>query len=785
MSASDVVHSELRIYYAKRRLPTEPFETDKILVSRFLRASLGSTFVQTAQRNASHLHQFSAWLNQRERDPIADRLNDHELDNDAREYAQQFDSTGSKKIKDQVIEALENIRQTNLPPAELTDDERLIGDFREAATSAGRSKDTVTWWVGRLHQFRTWLWSKDLTLTSLLDLPEELNRLATLSGTKRIHAALTVLQEFHAAKVEERAANFNPHRRQRLAALPAEDDALMTRFKTAAMQAGVPKNTIDSSLIHAKKFANWLHKNDKEPLASRFRDESLADDLDLYKAEGNDPENRLQSTLNHLRRLMSEGCGFEQIGPGPRLMGRHLLHPYPADARVIDAMLDEAIRGLGDATTAQKLPFQDRASRLRAFSDWLQREGKSNIVDRLNDADQRRGLNADAKNFRKVSPRLYGTDFTMLRQYLQLVEANRALGLRGPEEADSFAGEGAQHASSFQEFPSAQNTPSEGAWDCLRTQMQSSAPPSAELSSAPNTPFEGAWDWLGTQMQSSARSFAEPSSAPVTPFEGAWDWLTTQMQSSAPSSARSPSSDIYRGLSPLVDLPSTPYELRDDAHYAPGFPSTSADAQIAALNQTASFHGHGGLELGARDWLSDEHIAADYTLLIQELQRNNPDLASRTRLVDPLIAHYHLRLGSDSVAARAFQQIVYDQDGNDTADFLFLPLNDASASDPNRRGSHWSLLLVDRRERAMPAAYHYDSAVGYNDGPAALLAQRLGARLEPARMTQQSNGYDCGVFVLDGTRALVRRLAQRRRPGVLHLDNLVVDRLALQTRLRR
>ncbi|KUM23569.1 hypothetical protein AU467_33435 [Mesorhizobium loti] len=252
MSASDVVHSELRIYYAKRRLPTEPFESDKILVSRFLRACLGSTFVQTAQRNASHLHQFSAWLNQRERDPIADRLNDHELDNDARVYAQQVDATGSKKTKDQIIEALENIRQTDLPPAELRDDERLIADFREAAESGGRARRTVSGWVTSLRKFGIWLRSTNLTLSGLLDHPEELNRLATLSGTKDLHAALTVLQEFHAANLEERPANFNPHRRQRLAAPPAEDDALMKRFKTAAMQAGVPKNTIDSSLIHAK-----------------------------------------------------------------------------------------------------------------------------------------------------------------------------------------------------------------------------------------------------------------------------------------------------------------------------------------------------------------------------------------------------------------------------------------------------------------------------------------------------------------------------------------------------
>ncbi|MGC5845307.1 hypothetical protein, partial [Mesorhizobium abyssinicae] len=79
--------------------------------------------------------------------------------------------------------------------------------------------------------------------------------------------------------------------------------------------------------------------------------------------------------------------------------------------------------------------------------------------------------------------------------------------------------------------------------------------------------------------------------------------------------------------------------------------------------------------------------------------------------------------------------IVYDRNGSDTADFLFLPVNDASATDPERRGTHWSLLLVDRRERERPVAYHYDSAGPLNEQPAAQLARRLGACLEPVRMT--------------------------------------------------
>ncbi|MBB4189215.1 hypothetical protein GGE07_005896 [Sinorhizobium terangae] len=229
-------------------------------------------------------------------------------------------------------------------------------------------------------------------------------------------------------------------------------------------------------------------------------------------------------------------------------------------------------------------------------------------------------------------------------------------------------------------------------------------------------------------------------------------------------------------------MPSTPAELRDDAHYAPPR-GTASNAQVKALDPQASSHDRSGLALDATEWLGDRHIQRDYELLAQELQRENPDLAARTRLVDPLIAHYHLRLGADNAALRAFQRIVYDRNGNDTADFLFLPVNDASATDPERRGTHWSLLLVDRRERERPVAYHYDSAGRLNDQPAAQLAQRLGARQEPVRITQQQNRYDCGVFVLDGTRALVGRLGQSRQPARLHLDNLVIDRQALQRRL--
>ncbi|MER9395806.1 Ulp1 family isopeptidase [Mesorhizobium sp. M0592] len=192
-----------------------------------------------------------------------------------------------------------------------------------------------------------------------------------------------------------------------------------------------------------------------------------------------------------------------------------------------------------------------------------------------------------------------------------------------------------------------------------------------------------------------------------------------------------------------------------------------------------------GRVLGALEWLGDEHIQRDYQLLEQELQGNNPDLAARTRFVDPLVANYHLRLGSESDKLSAFQRIVHNQNGNDTADFLFVPVSDGGKT-LAERGTHWSLLFVDRSDRERPVAYHYDSYNGCNDTLAKELAENLGASLETrvgvSRIAQQSNVVDCGVYVVDGTRALVGRL--QSQPDNLNLNNLVVNRQALQTRLR-
>ncbi|MGX9087106.1 hypothetical protein ACWTU5_32760, partial [Mesorhizobium sp. 98Argb] len=237
----------------------------------------------------------------------------------------------------------------------------------------------------------------------------------------------------------------------------------------------------------------------------------------------------------------------------------------------------------------------------------------------------------------------------------------------------------------------------------------------------------------------------------------------------SPATARL--SDTYRGV-PLVDL------------------TTSSDAQMRAFPSGSSNLPEGAV-LGADELLSDAHIHRDYRLLEQDLQAAHPALAARTRLVDAIVSH-HLRRHDVDVQGSLLS--IYHQNGA-PADFVFLPVNSADPMDPApdpQRIDHWSLLLVDRRDPKRAVAYHYDSiqqnGQGYNHALARELAARLDATtLVTPAMARQNNAVDCGVFVVDGTRELVRRLANEERPDPqlpLHLNYLAADRQALQNRLR-
>ncbi|MCD9260553.1 Ulp1 family isopeptidase [Bradyrhizobium japonicum] len=882
--------------------------------------------------------------------------------------------------------------------------------------------------------------------------------------------------------------------------LSGEDAELLARFRVDAKRRKLTPGAINNSVSGLGRFVRWVNAEHGGSVASRLRKGTpLDEEIAAYRRLGRDPQHRITSALDVLRRLLRGG--EEAEAPEPRVLGApRRLVPHPEDAPLIEGALSQALKHV--KTAKDKGSAQKRATRLRALSAWLKGNRKGSIIGRLNGSSKEQlTLDNDVLAFQRTGGARYRPDLSHLRSYLKLIEANRELGLPGPEQPSSPAAWGDRHPGSAQDLPSTPASPSAGAWVWLGEQLHEPASPSRPPSHAkgrlepsvdlnaptpselrddahfapahpararsdtyaglepfvdlnaptpselrddahfapahpararsdtyaglepfvdlnaptpselrddahfapahpararsdtyaglepfvdlnaptpselrddahfapahpararsdtyaglepfvdlnaptpselrddahfapahpararsdtyaglepfvdlnaptpselrddahfapahpararsdtyaglepfvdlnaptpselrddahfapahpararsdtyagleaavnpnPRTPFElrdNAWApapdfrplFAGPVPghHQGARQPGSPqglSPAPAFSDDEALAWLREelarrQMQEPAsPSTGRAPS-DIYGGLESLVHLDApAPWELRDDAHFAPApaararsdtyrgfplvdltaptpsesrddansvrpFPITSANAQIGALDPTVSSHGH-GLVLEDTEWLGDEHIDRDYRLQEQDLQRNDPDLAARTRFVNPLIVLNYLGSNDDGVVQTEFQRIVHDDEFNDTADFLFLPVINANPEDPNNLGNHWSLLFVDRSDRGQPVAYHYDSYRGLNKKHAEHLASRLHLRLEPAGMAQQQNTYDCGVFVVDGTRALVRQLEQGGQ--TVHLDQLVVDRQALQNRLR-
>ena len=510
---------------------------------------------------------------------------------------------------------------------------------------------------------------------------------------------------------------------------------------------------------------------------------------------------------------------------------------YPDDARIIDGLEKAELSMLKPEDTSRKKVAQNLARNQRRFGAWLQREGRGSIVSRLTGtSEQQKSLNDDYKDFKKSS-RSADMGFDRVRNYLLIVEANAALGV-SPEQAGGEPRRGGSnstwspHLPHDFEGPAAEAVPdgSSAIYQGLDSFVDLPYTPQAVRDDAQSAPvseaaarpplFNGPSD-APAQSSDIFRGLQSFVDLPYTPQQMRDDAQSAQVLSPAGEptffvgrsgvlqelehigyrihedrqDGSQPVSDLLLDvLNNIGVLPakfSGPTQVpisgetssiilgprgRSGAQFIDHpRPSPVPAAQIAPLATVASSGHRSGPVLGPTQWLGDKHIQWDYQLLAQELQQNNPDLAARTRFVDPLIAQM-LRSPSKEVAERALGWVRHD-----TADFLFLPVSDASATDRHQRGSHWSLLLVDRRDRGRPVAYHYDSTQGYNDGPAAEIAGRLDAYVQQAPIRQQQNGYDCGVFVVDGTRKLVRRLAARRPD--LNLNNLVISRQDLRDRL--
>ncbi|SFL25429.1 hypothetical protein SAMN04488498_1911, partial [Mesorhizobium albiziae] len=235
------------------------------------------------------------------------------------------------------------------------EDERIISEFRDRM-SEFRNRDpdnsfaprTVKNMTQDLRAFSAWLQEhpRYLTLASLVDDRDALRAHAAAfvkqDGSKRINRALDVLRNSRAGDFPRHSRDDPPH---------PEDAVLIKQFAAAAGPLDVPTATINSNASALRVFARWLRANNKPSMASRFRTELVADDIEEYRTDGGDPILRLNAALSHLRRLAPGGEEFEATGPGPRFIGRRTLAPYPDDARLIDGLANQ---DLAVATAAQR-----------------------------------------------------------------------------------------------------------------------------------------------------------------------------------------------------------------------------------------------------------------------------------------------------------------------------------------------------------------------------------------------------------------------------------------------
>ena len=156
------------------------------------------------------------------------------------------------------------------------------------------------------------------------------------------------------------------------------------------------------------------------------------------------------------------------------------------------------------------------------------------------------------------------------------------------------------------------------------------------------------------------------------------------------------------------------------------------------------------------EWLNDNLIA----FFFERLAAPYPGVL----LLEPSLCHAAAMLQSAevlremvSVSPKAGGVPLVDQLAR--AKLVLAPINDKDSPESHDGGSHWSLLMYERRTGEF---VHYDSCGRRNARYAQLVASCLGpllssehrAAVREAATPQQANAYDCGVYVIAMAQAI-------------------------------
>jgi len=789
---------------ARKLGPSSLHAEDAELISALEDALIKANFEKiTAQTIGRILRRFSRWLVANEKPAIASRLYDRSLEQDA--------ATFDKGPKRRALAALDHLRAAQSPDGIApnasraktvatpfhSEDAQLISGLEKALVAA-KYEEASAQATGRyIRKLSQWLFANNKPAIAGRigeeSLDKDVEAFKASGGEQQVVAALAHL------RASQSAAGIAPRkgpRKGRPGLSPYPEDADLIRDYKATESKPTARNY--APILTG--FSDYLRQSHKQSIAAGLSDGSLEKDVEAYKNSGGHAK-----TGAALAHLLKSPAGVRAIelrraadaaGQHPASAGRI---SSPADLAVdeYDQHLSAAVDVPGMSLPLEPALNQQRAQRPEEYPgplSWHYEDpaAADEPIDALDWGDLlpseevfEHGA-ADSRPTKRQRIQDDPQDDPIEQQLSQISNSEVRALVQAPADQPGASLWQAQSGHDYEAAPhvvvrqaedaAAQQSAPQGSvnWPVLLPAAYDPDVLWGMLEDRP--PWSGSINPDQAQEIEQAASTVGATSSWSLPTSSNFDWT---MLPTTPSPVGPQSSDVERRVESLVDLLSQ--ELRDDAHFAPI--RTPPDAQIAAGAPTAPLHGRSGPLLGVTECLGDEHITADYTLVEEELQRIDPDLAAQTRFVRPAQAQLLRLLPSHSDRVQTFRQIVNDQDGNDTANFLFVPVNDGGVTGG---GAHWSLLLVDRRVPTAPVAYHYDSAGSRNSTVAEQLAARFGSRLQPARMARQQNGHDCGVYVVDATRALIGRLAQGERPDnePLHLEHLNADRPPLQERLR-
>ncbi|GAM20746.1 hypothetical protein SAMD00019534_039210 [Acytostelium subglobosum LB1] len=120
---------------------------------------------------------------------------------------------------------------------------------------------------------------------------------------------------------------------------------------------------------------------------------------------------------------------------------------------------------------------------------------------------------------------------------------------------------------------------------------------------------------------------------------------------------------------------------------------------------------------------------------------------------------------------------------------IFIPINDNSDPSTVAGGSHWSILVFVKNSKQF---YYYDSIVGQtgNSHYAMIAARKLSMlltgvpskeqRINIRQAPKQTNGHDCGLYLLSITEFIVKRMVDQHQ-SLQFTDDIEKDMISTLT----